>query len=50
MVHNILLLFINFAHLTELTDNWLKQMDEGNLTGVTLLDFSKDFDLVNHDI
>ena len=36
--------------LTELTDSWLKQMDEGNLTGVTLLDFSKAFDLVNHDI
>ena len=36
--------------LTELTDNWLKQMDEGNLTGVTLLDFTKAFDLVNHDI
>ena len=36
--------------LTELTDTWLKQMDQGNLTGVTLLDFSKAFDLVNHDI
>ena len=36
--------------LTKLTDSWLKEMDNGNITGVTLLDFRKAFDLVNHDI
>lgn len=36
--------------LTKLTDNWLQAMDQGNLVGITFLDFSKAFDLVNHDI
>ena len=36
--------------LTKLTDDWLKEMDDGNITGVTLLDFRKAFDLVNHNI
>ena len=36
--------------LTKLTDAWLHAMDEGNLIGITFLDFSKAFDLVSHDI
>ena len=36
--------------LTKLTDNWLHAIDQGNFVGITFLDFSKAFDLVNHDI
>ena len=33
--------------LTKLVDTWLEGMDNGNITGVSLLDFRKAFDLVN---
>ena len=36
--------------LTKLIDTWLKEMDDGNITGVSFLDFRKAFDLVNHNI
>ena len=36
--------------LTKMTETWLWEMDSGNLTGTVLLDFSKAFDLVNHNI
>ena len=36
--------------LTKLIDTWLKEMDDGNVTGVSFLDFRKAFDLVNHNI
>ena len=36
--------------LTKMTENWLSEIDKGNLTGTVYLDFSKAFDLVNHDI
>ena len=36
--------------LTKLTDMWLKDIDDGNLTGSTFLDFTKAFDLVDHNI
>ena len=36
--------------LTKLIDTWLKEMDDGNITGVSYLDFRKAFDLVNHNI
>ena len=36
--------------LTKMTETWLSEMDSGNLTGTVLLDFSKAFDLVNHNI
>ena len=36
--------------LLNLTDNWLNAMDKSNLVGVILLDLSKAFDLVDHDI
>ena len=36
--------------LTKMTEAWLSEMDSGNLTGTVLLDFSKAFDLVSHNI
>ena len=36
--------------LTKMTESWLAEMDRGNLTGNVLLDFSKAFDLVSHNI
>ena len=36
--------------LTKMTETWLSEMDSGYLTGTVLLDFSKAFDLVNHNI
>ena len=36
--------------LTKLTDMWLKDIDDGNLTGSTFLDFTKAFDLVDHNL
>ncbi|KAK3083738.1 hypothetical protein FSP39_002351 [Pinctada imbricata] len=36
--------------LTKMTESWLSEMDKGNLTGTVYLDFSKAFDLVNHEI
>ena len=36
--------------LTQLTEEWLSNMDNGDLTGVTFLDFRKAFDLVDHKI
>ena len=36
--------------LLNLTDNWLKAMDSRKLVGSVLLDLSKEFDLVDHDL
>ena len=36
--------------LTKIVDHILKKMDQGNYTGVLLLDFKKAFDMVNHTI
>ncbi len=36
--------------LTRLIDEWLKHLDDGEIVGTVFLDFSKAFDLVNHDI
>ena len=36
--------------LLSLTDKWLESMDNGNLTGLLLIDFRKVFDLINHEI
>ena len=36
--------------LTKLTDMWLKDIDEGNLTGSVFVDFTKAFDLVDHKL
>ena len=38
------------TELTKMTEAWLAEMDQGNLTGTVLLDFSKAFDLVSHAI
>ena len=36
--------------LTKMTETWLSEMDPGNLMGAVLLDLSKAFELVNHEI
>ena len=36
--------------LTKMREAWLSEMDSGNLKGTVLLDFSKAFDLVSHNI
>ncbi|CAB4025078.1 Hypothetical predicted protein [Paramuricea clavata] len=36
--------------LINITDKWLKAMDDGELIGAVFMDFSKAFDLVNHDV
>ncbi|KAK3098946.1 hypothetical protein FSP39_024557 [Pinctada imbricata] len=36
--------------LTKLTEKWISDIDNGNITGISLLDFRKAFDLVNHRI
>ena len=34
--------------LTNLTDRWLKYIDDGNLVGTIFLDLKKAFDMVDH--
>ena len=36
--------------LTKLTEKWISDIDNGNVTGAVLLDFRKAFDLVNHEV
>ncbi|KAK3103380.1 hypothetical protein FSP39_018833 [Pinctada imbricata] len=36
--------------LTRLTEKWIKEIDDGNMTGTVLLDLRKAFDLVNHPL
>ena len=36
--------------LTNLTDRWLKYMDDGNLIGTVFLDLKKAFDMVDHKL
>ncbi|KAL9962847.1 hypothetical protein ACROYT_G031993 [Oculina patagonica] len=36
--------------LLNITDKWLKEMDNSKLVGTVFMDLSKAFDLVNHDI
>ena len=36
--------------LIQLSEEWLSNMDNGCLTGITFLDFRKAFDLVDHEI
>jgi len=38
------------TELTKLIDLWLKEMDNGHMTGIVFLDFKKAFDLVDHEI
>lgn len=35
--------------LTEMTDDWFKEMDNSMMTGAVLLDFSAAFDVIDHD-
>ena len=34
----------------DLLSEWLESMDNGNLTGLLLIDFRKAFNLINHEI
>lgn len=36
--------------LTEMTDDWFKEMDNSMMTGAVLLDFSAAFDVIDHDL
>ena len=36
--------------LTDMVDNWLCNMNDGKMTGVTFIDLRKAFDTVNHSI
>ena len=36
--------------LTKMTNLWLKDIDDGNLTGAMFIDFTKAFDLVDHKL
>ena len=36
--------------LINLLDNWLKNIDKGNVVGAIFFDLRKAFDVVNHDI
>ena len=34
--------------LTQMTDDWLTEIDNKKIAGVVLLDFSADFDVIDH--
>lgn len=36
--------------LTQMTDDWLRQIDQKNTVGAVMLDFSAAFDIINHQI
>lgn len=36
--------------LTQMTDDWLRAIDEQNLVGAVMLDFTAAFDIIEHDI
>ncbi len=36
--------------LTKMTDEWLSNIDSGNVTGLIYIDIRKTFDIVNHHI
>ena len=36
--------------LIQMCDEWIENMDDGNLTGVVFLDIRKAFDSINHKI
>ena len=36
--------------LTQITDDWLKEMDNSKMTGAVLLDFSAAFDVIDHNL
>jgi hypothetical protein len=36
--------------LAQMTDDWLKSMDDRKLFGAVLLDFTADFDVVDHEL
>ena len=41
---------LHYLTKLSLTEVWLQEMDNGNMSGVVFLDFTKAFDLVNHAI
>ena len=36
--------------LTQITDDWLKEIDNKKIVGAVLLDFSASFDIIDHNL
>ena len=36
--------------LTQITDDWLREIDDKNIVGAVLLDFSVAFDIISHSL
>ena len=36
--------------LTQMTDDWLREIDDKSIVGAVLLDFSADLDIINHSL
>ena len=39
-----------FIALTQMTDDWLREIDDKNIVGAVLLDFSATFDIIDHSL
>ena len=37
-------------HLTQMTDDWLREIDDKIIVGAVLLDFSAAFDIIDHSL
>lgn len=42
--------YSTYTALIEMTDDWLREIDNSKIVGVVMLDFSAAFDVIDHDI